>query len=505
VVVEVSDTGIGIPEAELPYIFDRFRQADGSSTRSYSGIGIGLSLAKELAEKHGGQLSAESRLGEGTTFRLRLGSHDLAGAEGPRAAEPAPVDDSMAELSREADRFVAVEDEAANQDQVAGACSSTATVLVVDDEPDMRRYLSSVLADRYAVLSATDGTEGLALARQARPELVLVDLMMPRMDGWQLCARLKQSVDGATPKVVVVTARTDELAKIRALEAGADDFLGKPFSPLEVRTRLSNLHRAYCLETNLRRQNSELVAAIKQLRSTEAQLVQREKMVAVTRMAGGILHEINNPLNITLTAIGVALDRIPSTNSALREIVGDVEAGMLRIRDIVADLRDFANPGSGERREWFDFNRVVDRALQLASTQLKGIRVERNVPDRCQTYGSESQLLQVLVNLLLNAEAAVRELKVNREPTIRIAAAEGAGHRHVSVWDNGIGIPSSLLKKIVDPFVTTRDVGQGLGLGLSICHTLVAAHGGRMTVHSDEGEWTEVAIELPLLPKEDVK
>ena len=244
-------------------------------------------------------------------------------------------------------------------------------MLVIDDEPDMRRYLTSILADQYAVQQASDGLSGLELARRTRPKLVLVDLMMPGMDGWQVCAALKQQSQDPAPKVVVVTARTDEMAKIAALKRGADDFLGKPFSTLEVRTRLANLHHTYDLEKSLREQNQALREALEKLRAAETQFVQREKMKAIVRLAGGILHEINNPLNFTLTAVGIALDQYSPKDSQLKEILEDVQAGMVRIRDIVADLRSFASPGSNDPHERFDVNELVGRALRFTAQRAR--------------------------------------------------------------------------------------------------------------------------------------
>ncbi len=505
--VEVRDTGIGISEAELPHIFDRFRQADGSATRRFSGVGIGLALARELAEKHRGRISVSSRLGEGSTFTLELPleqpnaeteqTREHADPADPIAARSGETEDSVAALSRQADRAIVIDRSEAQRALAAGPAAS-ADVLVIDDEPDMRRYLTSILADQYAVLEAPDGVSGLELARSARPKLVLVDLMMPGMDGWQVCAALKRDSPEPAPKVVVVTARTDEMAKIAALKRGADDFLGKPFSTLEVRTRLTNLHHTYDLEKSVREQNQALREALEKLRAAEAQLVQREKMKAIVRLAGGILHEINNPLNFTLTAVGIAIERCSKEDSELREILEDVQAGMLRIRDIVADLRAFANPGAGELHERFDVNEIVGRALRFTAKELADVRLECQIPPQCPTYGSKSQLLQVLTNLLLNASAAVRQVAPDRDPTIRITAETAGLRTRVGVWDNGTGIPPDLLDKVFDPFLSTRNVGQGIGLGLSICHALITAHGGEIAVRSQQGSWTEVAFELPL-------
>jgi signal transduction histidine kinase len=498
--VEVTDTGIGISEADLPHIFERFRQAEGSSSRPFSGVGIGLSLARELAEKQGALLKAESRLGEGSTFSLRM-PLTRPNAEQPGAADATPAEAARAEplaaLFREADRFIA-------QEQAPGArppdddAASRPNVLVIDDEPDMRRYLRGILADRYTVHEAADGAEGLERARAARPELVLVDLMMPRMDGWQVCAALKREFGEDAPKVVVVTARTDEMAKISALRNGADDFMSKPFSTLEVRTRLSNLHRTFELERNLRRQNQELKQALTSLHAAEALLVQREKMKAVVQMAGGILHEINNPLNFTLAAITIALDRYAERDAKLAGILEDVRAGMTRIRDIISDLRSFAQPARSDNYERFDLETVIGQALRFTAMELAEIEVDHRGAGECPVYGSRSQVLQVLTNLLLNAGAAVRQVAGARAPPNPHSAEVLDGRTRVQVWDNGGGIPPALIDKVFDPFLTTRDVGQGLGLGLSICHSLVTAHGGEIRVRSQHGSWTEVAFELPL-------
>ena len=500
-VVEVSDTGIGISEADLPHVFERFRQADGSSTRAFSGVGIGLSLARELAEKQSATLDAESRLGEGSTFRLRLPLRDAESEREP--AREGPVsgvtarEDSLAALFRQADRFVPHElAPAPGEGDSTGV--ERASVLVIDDEPDMRRYLRGILADRYTVREASDGTEGLESARAARPDLVLVDLMMPRLDGWQVSAALKREFGEDAPKVVVVTARTDEMAKISALRNGADDFMSKPFSSLEVRTRVANLERTLDLERSLRKQNQELKRALASLHAAEALLVQREKMKAVVQLAGGILHEINNPLNFTMTAISVALDRYGEKDAKLGAILEDVRAGMVRIRDIISDLRSFAEPSKADHYERFDLETIIAQALRFTALELGDVQVDHGQAGECPVYGSRSQLLQVLTNLLLNAGAAVRQVASARTPTIRISAEVLDGRTRVQVWDNGGGIPSHLIDKVFDPFLTTRDVGEGLGLGLSICHSLVTAHGGEIRIRSQHGSWTEVLFELPL-------
>jgi signal transduction histidine kinase len=496
-IVEVADTGIGIAEDDFAIIFERFRQADGSSRRRFSGVGIGLSLARELAVQHGGSLAVASRLGEGSTFTLRLPLRSASVVPAPPASaqEARLTQDSLVAQLHEADRFVTIASEETTPTPGPVEPGVLGTVLVIDDEPDMRRYLAGILRDQYRVLTARDGAEGLALARRDRPDLVLVDLMMPEMNGWEVCAALKRDVEGA-PKVVVVTARTDEMAKIAALKQGADDFLNKPFSTLEVRTRLMNLAVAHQLERNLFLQNVELKATLVKLRSAEAQLVQREKMEAVVRLAGGILHEINNPLNFTLTAISIALDR-SGGDAGLNQILEDVQAGMVRVKDIVADLRAFTTPGASDAYHPISLTDLVEEALRFTALELENVEVRTDIPDGFRVRGSKSQLLQVLTNLLLNAGHAVRSVRHERAPLVEISASGQGDVASVRVRDNGTGIPEDLLAKVFDPFLTTRDVGKGLGLGLSICRTVVAAHGGDIRVRSQLGSHTEVEFDLP--------
>lgn len=503
--VEVADTGAGIPEAQLPFIFERFRQADGSSTRKYHGVGIGLALARDLVREHGGTLSARSRVGEGTVIRIELptaagGAPGVVHREGGDrrdavAADPTTMD-PIARIHYDAGRTLPGEEVAgADPDAVVG--QGEHSVLVVDDESDMRRFLVGALAERYRVFQSPDGPAGLAAVRKLRPDLVLLDLMLPGMDGLDVCRAIRGDAEAARTKVVLLTARTDEASKITALERGADDFLTKPFSLAEVRTRLANLLKAATLEEKLRARNVELQDALDKLQAAEVQLVHSEKMNALGKLSAGLLHEIGNPLNFTLTAIQFARDTVPESDADLHDTLNDIEEGMTRIRDIVSDLRTFAYPAKEGRREPLDVRAVVRTALHLTAHELREVTVDQSGVGDGTVSGNKTQLTHVLVNLLVNSAEAVRRAGAGRKPLIRVRAEQVGRRVRVGVWDNGEGIPPEALSKIFDPFFTTRDVGKGMGLGLSICHTIVANHGGRIVADSAVGEWTEVSFDLP--------
>jgi|GEM_PF-802412 len=232
----VVDTGCGIPAAHLPLIFDRFHQVDDSMSRRHEGSGIGLALVKELVELHQGTVGVASVVGRGTTFTvlLPLGSAHLR----PEEVVPAPADVALnEELERDNE-----ESSPANSSLAEGeAPDGRPLVLVVDDQADMRAYVASCLGGDYRLATATEGNEGMALALDLGPDLVLSDVMMPGLDGLELCRRLKSDERTSHIPVVLLTARASDQGKLEGLELGADDYLTKPFRPRELQARVRNL------------------------------------------------------------------------------------------------------------------------------------------------------------------------------------------------------------------------------------------------------------------------
>ena len=258
--VVVADTGPGIPADALPHIFDRFHQVDGSSTRAHEGTGIGLALVKELVTVHGGTVRVESEVGRGTAFyvRLRPGTAHLGEAEildegtGGGMLEIVEGESGGLEASLQlVDAMV--------QAEAASSRKDAPLVLIVEDHDDVRAYLKSHLAPLYRVEEAADGEQGLTMARQTQPALVISDVMMPQMDGYQLCHALKTDEALNHIPVVLLTARADEESKVEGLETGADDYLYKPFSAAELLVRVENLIE---IRRRLRQRFSKEVVAV---------------------------------------------------------------------------------------------------------------------------------------------------------------------------------------------------------------------------------------------------
>ncbi|HET6387842.1 ATP-binding protein [Hyphomicrobium sp.] len=509
VTIKISDTGIGIPAEQLPHIFDRFYQVDGSATRRHQGLGLGLALVRELITRHGGDVTATSDSGRGTTFVLRF-PHALQVTQiDMRNSDEKPdglADDPLRAFDRKASaRAILVGDDATPVVAKTGDLQQQddrrdlPLLLVVDDEPDMRRYLVSMLRENYRIIEAPDGITALEKAREQKPDLILLDVMLPGVTGLEVCRSLKERAETRSIKIIILTARADEDAKITALKHGADDFLIKPFSGLEVRSRIINLIRAAQLEADLHRTNAELKQSLQQLRETEAALVQNARLSALGTMAAGLLHEIGNPLNFMGTALQLAArDPTVQADPDTADTLKDIQAGYERIHRVVTDLRGFTAPHRPEHPRPFQMEAAIDHALRFTAHVQKGITITRHDAPNGTVVGSQSTIAQVLVNLIVNAVAAVRAIEEERKPEITITSVIEGEELIVSVRDNGTGIDPKIQNQIFDPFFSTKDVGEGMGLGLAVSHRIIANHGGSLSVKSSLGEWTEFRFNLPI-------
>jgi len=498
--LQVADTGIGIPADQLTAIFDRFHQVDQSTTRKHKGSGIGLALAKELTEAMDGNISVSSIEGRGTIMQLRF---PLL-LDDPTAA-PAVSNRHVDEAIAPAARVDVVQANAAparpspSPVGVAPAAedgSGQPTLLVVEDEAAIRDYLASLFSDRFHVVTAADGRSGLTLARDLQPELMLLDFMLPELDGLEVCRALKLGDERSNTKVLMLTARTDEEVKLQALDYGADDFLTKPFSPAEVRTRVRNLLETHQLEQALRDRNNNLSDTLANLQQTQQQLLQSEKLNALGQLSAGLLHEVNNPLNYTMTALSLA-KTLPgvANDEMLADIVADIDEGMQRIGTIVSDLRAFAYPDDASKHMPFNVRSAIEKALRFTAHDSRDFTVNLDVDPELQALGSESHVVQVLVNLFGNACRAMAEAGTDAGRIDITAAAQGT-RVVVAVADNGPGMEADIREQCLNPFFTTRDVGSGMGMGLSICSTIVSEHGGHLQVDSAVGEGTTMRFDL---------
>jgi signal transduction histidine kinase/ligand-binding sensor domain-containing protein/DNA-binding response OmpR family regulator len=280
--ISIKDTGIGITADRIDKVFDRFYQVDTSQTRSYGGTGIGLALAKELVELHHGEIFVASEKGMGTTFivRLPLGKALLAPEE---IVETPSLESEPEEPSAEWEEIIA--SETRTEAQRPQRVKSAPILLIVEDNQDMRAYLCSLLSLASRVIESLDGQDGLEKALRVIPDLIISDVMMPRMDGFALCARLKTDERTSHIPVILLTARASAESKIAGLETGADDYIAKPFAARELQARVKNLIEQRRKLRERFRKEAALQPHVMAVTSTDEKFLQKALAVVEARMS----------------------------------------------------------------------------------------------------------------------------------------------------------------------------------------------------------------------------
>jgi len=510
-VFQVKDTGMGISKENLPNVFSRFWQADTSSQRKFQGAGIGLALVKELVEVQSGTVCVDSEFGKGTTFTIEVPyvKSDLVVTENALDTSSTKPEEWLGDLYRRAEFFPSMNPVHESMRPVEHIQRNGApAVLIADDEPDMLRFLKSQLQGQYQVLEAVDGRQAFEKASQFLPDIILLDMMMPEKDGLQVCRELRERTSTKRIPVVLLTARADEETKLQSLAAGASDFLSKPFSTTELHVRVKNLIESHEYQRKLGRQNQILEATLQQLKETETQLVQSEKLAGLGRLSAGIIHEINNPLNFAKTATHMlkrSAAQLPKEDQEeYTDTLKDLEEGIDRVRTIVSDLRSFSHP-SAENFEEVSVRNVITSTLRFLSHEWKEkVEMVQNIAEEPVVWGNRHQIIQLMINLLQNSIDALKKKEFAADkPRIEITGLYKENKYLLIVRDNGLGIAPENIGRIFDPFFTTKDVGEGMGLGLSICYRIMEAHQGRIVVDSKPGEFCQFTLDF-LTAREDM-
>jgi signal transduction histidine kinase len=514
--LSVQDTGVGIPPEVLPRIFERFWQVDNSSTRKFQGAGIGLSLVRSLTEAMDGTVKVESTVNKGTTFTIELPAEAATSAENRDSENPLKDGGNIAELHRRAAMSIPSKMEprgtpapAAPMKQlpppmIGRPSGKRPLVLIADDEYDIRRFLRMQM-ENVDVIEAADGAEALELAKQHRPALALLDHMMPEMNGSEACRGIRANHATRDMGIIILTALSDEQTKMTALQAGANDFLTKPFSTAELALRLENQLAMARIRREMADLNAELQSALEQIKENEVLMIRNEKLSALGRMSAGIIHEINNPLNyanVGIHTLETFAKNLPEEDHAdFLEVIADIREGVERVSQIVTDLRKFTREDSLTTGD-ADLVEIITRSRRMISHQVgETITFNLTMPDHALIRGNANQLSQIFINFFQNSIDAIEQRSAEQQdaPPGRIdVVLEPAGEGwQVDFSDNGIGIPPENMPKIFDPFFTSKDVGKGMGLGLSITHQILEAHGALIEVDSRPGAFTRFRIVFP--------
>jgi two-component system, NtrC family, sensor kinase len=433
----------------------------------------------------------------------------------------------------------------------------TTTILIVDDTPENLEVLSeSLVTAGYRVAVAIDGESAVEQATFAPPDLILLDIMMPGIDGFETCLRLKSSPITQDIPVLFMTALSETESKIRGFSLGAVDYISKPFQREEVLARvrvhlqLRHFAQTQIQQNQLLKQENEhrkqaeaqLVQALATLQQTQVQLIQREKLSALGELVAGVGHEISNPVNFLTSNLPAAknyirdLTRIlnlyqqtypeptPDIQAVCKEVeldfmlqdlpklISSMELGSDRIREISRSLRNFARADQ-DRMAPVDLHKVLDGTLLILGHRLKamgdhaGIQVLKHYGEIPFISGYAGQMGQVFMNILSNAIDALDEANQNRIAAkieaqlsqITICTAVENHLIKISITDNGVGIPEEIKARIFDQLFTTKDVDKGTGLGLAIAQQIIVnKHNGEIVVNSELGKGTTFVLSLPM-------
>lgn len=391
-----------------------------------------------------------------------------------------------------------------------------AKILIVDDEPANVRLLERILskAQYCRVRSTTDSSQAVPLLKEFDPDIILLDLQMPEPDGFTLLAEFKKVVPaGCFLPVLVLTADATPQTKLRALSNGAHDFLTKPFDNAEVVQRVGNLvqtRRLHLqidaqrenLEETVRERTSELEKALQELRTTQEQVVQQERLHAFGTMASGVAHDFNNALSVILGFGEIALQRIEQgTTEDLNKCLSNIVVAARDGARLVTRLREFYRPNSdNEPRAAVDLNALIRQIVAITEPKWKSESLGRDLhvdvviktEEISPIAGDPSELREALTNLIFNAVDAMPE---GGTITLRTRAQEG--RVTLEIADTGTGMTEEVRRHCLEPFYSTK--GElGTGMGLAMVYGIVQRHGGTLDIQSAVGRGTTFIISLPI-------
>ncbi len=505
--LRVRDTGVGIPPDAIPKLFERFNRVPNMPSRTHEGSGIGLALVHELVKLHGGSVRTESTVGEGSTFIVSLpfGQDHLASGQmgGARSSSSTAVGAKpfVEEALRWLPDSATVADEISSlQDELlpvpcppVSKAAGRARILVVDDNSDMRQYLARLLEELYEVETASDGQAALQAAQARPPDLIVSDVMMPILDGFELLKALRADEQARTIPVILLSARAGEESRVEGIQAGADDYLIKPFSARELLARVSGrleiarLQRdqelqlrlgQVELEQRVRERTHELLDASNGLRELSARLLQ-----AQDEERRRIARELHDGAGQLLAALGMEAATLAKERNSLTPraatSLSNIESLLAQMTKDIRTMSHLLHPP------------LLDEVgLQSALTEYvkgfaarSGIRVSLDLPDAIERLDRdyELSLFRIVQECLTN----IHRHSGSKTASIRIVRDDGA--LILEVQDQGRGMSPERLAEIQS---------TGSGVGIRGMRERVLQFSGTMSIESDSSG-TRVRVVIP--------
>jgi len=508
--LSVDDSGPGIRIEDRERVFERFRQLDGKPNRAFSGTGLGLSIVHEFVTASAGSVRVEDSSLGGARFVVRLPT-ELAEDTLVGERDSFPVSVSSAEMQALRPRPVASAE--------SGQLADLPLVLVVEDNPDMNRFVCSSLSSEFRVASAFDGKQALLRLEHLMPDLIVTDFMMPHMSGDEFVHVLRTKPELIDIPVLVLTARDDIEVRVRVLSAGVQDWLTKPFTVRELVARARNLVSARRARAILR---AELTTREFDVGELAGQLAERKRRLeslleslsdalehaeVASRFKTSLLRLVSHELRTPLGALQLQLERLSGEhrgplNEAQQQLIVRMRRSLARLTDMIQSLLEYARIESGRLElfvETFDVRElaqgVVDDFAQQA--EAKGLILRLEAPEGSAEFESDARLVRlVLVNLVANA------LKFTDQGQVVVSMELAPDACLLRVQDSGPGIEPTLRESVFEPFFQGESAGhrqyaQGAGLGLSLVREMLHALGGSVELSSQLGKGSTFRISVP--------
>lgn len=506
----IADNGPGIPKELNKSIFERFKQVDGSFTSTTGGTGLGLSIVKDFAELHKGRVDLEQTSGGGATFTISI---PLLAPLGVIVKKNEPINIKLPQIQTSPTLATEVDP---NYEQLPlyNSKSGAPLVLVVEDNPDMREFIFFTLKEEFQVIIAENGEEGFNKAMQLRPDIILTDVMMPKMSGDKMIEAIRKNPDFNLIPIILLTAKIDDELKLKLLGDGCQDYLSKPFSRKELLLRVKNLvtmkQSKELLASELSLKSNDIYTLLKELSLRKRELqnsldtasVAKEQAEKALEMKNRLLTTVSHELKTPLTTLMLNAELLKK-----REKIGESNINMRRILDssrkllrLIENLLDYADLESGKltiEESLFNPAEIIDEV----SEEVRSLVVAKNltleiISTSLHPIVMDSRLIRIILyNLLTNA------IKFTSKGTVSLNVSIISNQLVIKVADTGLGISKENQLRIFEPFEQLEFIRHkgltGVGLGLAFIKGIVEALNGRCEVYSEVDKGSIFTVTLP--------
>ncbi len=402
------------------------------------------------------------------------------------------------------------------------------TIMIVDDEPKHIEFLKNLLEQfGFDLMIALDGYEALQLLEERLPDIILLDVLMPEMDGFEVCRRLKENNNCRDIPVIFMIALTDTVDKVKGLELGAADYVTKPFQKQEVLTRLKTHFVMQQLQLQLKKTRQSLDATVtkrtleltksnEQLKNELAEqkrmekiLKQAQKMEAISTLSSGIAHDFNNILSIIVGYCEMAVMENKPKNTKISECLEKIDTAAFRAKELVQHLLTFCKQ-TEQKKTHIKISPILRYVINYLKAGFPAaIEIKKEIVEETGTVLADpTQIHQLILNLCQNAGQAMienggtlnislKQIFLDSEKVTAYPNMAPGHYTSISIQDKGSGMDQEIVERIFDPYFTTKEPGEGTGLGLAVAHGIAESHGGTILVESQVGAGSSFEVLLP--------